>query len=170
MDTNRTLSCKLYRDTRTVALLDQFESRNADGTKTYETLLLKDVFCIKYENHLWWVGLQLKRKPQNVECVDSSLTFTKLKKDILEHVFSEATPDSYRIIQAVFSCISLIPNFADIPNVSVQFDKPVKFNAQNSSNRCGYGNRYWRDELVHEGTLYGETTDYMFVGAQFHRW
>ena len=55
-------------------------------------------------------------------------------------------------------------------DIEVVFPIPVQFNAQNSSNRSGYGNRYCGEELIYEGTLYGETTDYMFVGAKYRRW
>ena len=46
----------------------------------------------------------------------------------------------------------------------ILFDPAVVLNAQNSKNRSGYGNEYYRDELIYEGTLYGETTEYVITG------
>ena len=48
----------------------------------------------------------------------------------------------------------------------IMFKTCYLLRAQNSSNRTGYGNIYYGDELVHEGTLYGETTSYVLAGVQ----
>ena len=48
----------------------------------------------------------------------------------------------------------------------IMFKTCYLLRAQNSSNRAGYGNIYYGDELVHEGTLYGETTSYVLAGVQ----
>ena len=45
------------------------------------------------------------------------------------------------------------------------FETPFLLRAQNSSNRTGYGNEYNGYDLVYEGTLYGETTKYAFIGV-----
>jgi hypothetical protein len=49
---------------------------------------------------------------------------------------------------------------------TIMFKTCYLLSAQNSANRTGYGNIYYGDELVHEGTLYGETTSYAFAGVQ----
>lgn len=44
------------------------------------------------------------------------------------------------------------------------FDNPISINAQSSKNRTGYGNEYYYDLLVHEGTKYGETNEFPIIG------
>lgn len=44
------------------------------------------------------------------------------------------------------------------------FDNPISINAQSSSNRTGYGNEYYYDILMYEGTKYGETSQFPIIG------
>ena len=46
----------------------------------------------------------------------------------------------------------------------IKFDHPISINAQSSKNRTGYGNEYFYDQLIYEGTLYGETSEFPIVG------
>ena len=46
----------------------------------------------------------------------------------------------------------------------ILFDNPISINAQSSSNRTGYGNEYYYDTLIYEGTKYGETSEFPIVG------
>ena len=53
--------------------------------------------------------------------------------------------------------------------MKIKFEKPYLLRAQNSNNRTGYGNEYYGYDLVYQGTLYGETTNYAFVGVILHK-
>lgn len=46
----------------------------------------------------------------------------------------------------------------------ILFPTSIELNAQSSANRTGYGNIYYFDELVEEGTLYGETSSFAITG------
>lgn len=46
----------------------------------------------------------------------------------------------------------------------ILFDNPISINAQSSSNRTGYGNEYYYDILMYEGTKYGETSQFPIIG------
>lgn len=85
-------------------------------------------------------------------------------------MFTTDNKDSFKITGEVFKAIAKIPHFRSITQADYFFDLPIEFNAQNNLNRCGYGNKYHGEELIYEGTLYGETTTYMFVGVQYRRW
>lgn len=161
----------VYSDTKSIEIMDEFEKRDSEGKKLYSMLKLINVFVIKYRRQNYWISLSVKRMPKNVDFEDSSLTFTKLKKQLAEHVFTIKNKDEFLIVNKVFESIKN----AQLPKrskecIEIVFDKPVKFNAQNSSNRSGYGNRYYFGECVYEGTLYGETSDYMFSGCECTRW
>ena len=170
MDANTTLTVKVRKDTRTVALLDKFESLNENGSKKYKTLLLEDAFYIRHLGHRYKISLYMQRKPLGSSCIKSSLTFSDLKRDLVNCIYSVESNSPIKIVNEVLKAIAQILNFEEESQVQFFFDLPVEFNAQNSSNRSGYGNRYRGGELVYEGTPYGETTTYMFVGAQCRRW
>lgn len=159
----------VYKDSHTIKIMDEFESEDRELRKRYMSLELCDVFCIKYRRKLYWVSLIIQRKPKEQQCIPSLLTFTNLKNKLLERVFTLDDEGSYKIVSEIFKGIRR--NWqCEANDIEVVFPIPVQFNAQNSSNRSGYGNRYYGEELVYEGTLYGETTDYMFVGAKYRRW
>ena len=46
----------------------------------------------------------------------------------------------------------------------ILFDNPISINAQSSDNRPWYGNEYYYDTLVYEGTKYGETSQFPIIG------
>jgi len=165
----RILQKRIYKGSRSIKIMDEFESLNTDLKKQYDTLELQDLFCIRYRRKLYWVSLYLQRMPYNTQHIDSSLTFTELKNGLLERVFTLEQKDSYRIVEEVFEGIRQLWNHSE-SELLFQFSVPIQFNAQNSRNRSGYGNRYRGEELIYEGTLYGETTDYMFVSAKYRRW
>lgn len=163
------LKKRVYKDSRTLRIMDEFESEDSEHNKRYTSLELSDIFCVMYCGMLYRVSLIVQRKPKEQQCVSSSLTFTDLKKRLSERIFTLNDEDSYEIVSELFKGIR--QNWkSDASNIEVVFPIPVQFNAQNSSNRSGYGNKYYGEELVSEGTLYGETTDYMFVGAKYWRW
>lgn len=49
-------------------------------------------------------------------------------------------------------------------NDIIFFDNPISINAQSSSNRTGYGNEYYYNTLIYEGTKYGETSQFPIIG------
>ena len=170
MDTNAILSVTVRNDTRTVALLDKFESINENGSKKYKTLLLEDAFYIRHLGHRYKISLYMQRKPLGSSCIKSSLTFSDLKRELFNHIYSVESNSPIKIVNEVLKAIAEVPNLQELQQTQFFFDLPVQFNAQNSSNRSGYGNRYRGEELVYQGTQYGETTTYVFVGAQCQRW
>lgn len=163
------LKTRVYKDSGSIKIMDEFESRDENYNKKYDTLELTDLFCIQYRKKLYWISLLLQRMPKNISYIDSSLTFTDMKKLLLEMVFTVNKKDSYKVLHEVFEGIKGVCKI-DSKETKYIFPVPVKFNAQNSGNRSGYGNRYYGEDLVYEGTLYGETTDYMFIGAKYRRW
>ena len=161
----------ISKDTRTIALMDEFERKDADGERIYDSMQLCGVFSIKYNRINYSIDLELKRRIQNTAIIPSGLTFTDLKKELLDRLFTLKNRDDFRVLHEVFSGAATISSVeSKVGAVSYTFPIPVQFNAQNSSNRSGYGNRYYKDQLVHEGTLYGEVTHYMFTRATYRRW
>ena len=170
MNTDATLTIKVRKDTRSIALLDKFESRDENGNKKYNTLILQDAFSIRHAGNCYRVSLHMQRKSKDSDCMSSNLTFSDLKQKLVNCIFSVESKSKIKIVNEVLKIAAETPNLQDEKRAYLAFNTPVEFNAQNSSNRSGYGNRYCGEELVYEGTLYGETTTYVFVGAQCQWW
>ena len=112
----------------------------------------------------------MQRKAKGSTCIPSSLTFSDLKQKLVNCIFSVESKSKIKIVNEVLKVAAETPSLQDEKQAYLSFQSPVEFNAQNSSNRSGYGNRYCGEDLVYEGTLYGETTTYVFVGAQCQWW
>lgn len=148
----RTMRTYLSRDTGTVALMDKFESLNEKGFKKYERMLIID--WNQYSSEMGYYLFVERRKGRDVI---GGITMTDFKlgytSKVNEHARAEI--DNY------------LENGGTLENGQIiMFKTCYLLRAQNSSNRTGYGNIYYGDELVHEGTLYGETTSYVFAGVQ----
>lgn len=151
----RDLVTFIFDNTRTVDLMDKFEGLS--GEKPYERLIIKRAFCIRVGAKFEFVDLVLERS-RNRE-YQGNITFTEFKKgnidDLKRYVQSQFTEDN------IARCLKT----GEIK----LFSKPYLLRAQNSRNRSGYGWEWdWSDPYspsVMEGTFYGETTNYVFVGA-----
>lgn len=160
---------RVEKTSPTVRIMDEFESVDDAFRKKYASLELCDLFCIKYRRRMYWISLIVQRRPKKQPCIPSTLTFTQLKNELLGRVFTLDRENSYPIVQELFRGIR--QNWqCESDDIEVTFPVPVQFSAQNSGNRSGYGNRFRGEVPVYEGTLYGETTDYQFVGARYRRW
>lgn len=141
----------VFDDTKSVALMDRFEGTNRDVI--YKRIAL--------ENSFFANGAQchLIIERANKRDYVGNITFTDFKKGytraLRDHISAEVTPD-------------VIKQYAGTKDI-FYFEKPFRLRAQNSGNRSGYGSRwdwsYGVGEMVYEGTLYGETTDYVFAGV-----
>ncbi len=146
----------VYDDTRTIELLDKFEGIGEENPYVYDRLELMNPEYLWNDFEPFSVYLVIKRcKAQ--DCV-GDITFTKYKKgdteELRKYILDEITPEIVRKYKGTKSIF--------------YFSKPYHLRAQNSNNRTGYGWEWdWSGGVGSyiEGTLYGETTDYGFVGA-----
>lgn len=148
----RTMRTYLSRDTGTVSLMDKFESLNEKGFKKYERMLITD--WNQYSSEMGYYLLVERRKGRDVI---GGITMTDFKLGYTSKVNEHARVEIDNYLE----------NGGNLENGQIiMFKTCYLLRAQNSSNRAGYGNIYYGDELVHEGTLYGETTSYVFAGVQ----
>lgn len=168
---------ELSSTTKTLKLFDDFE-------KSKEArMLLNWAFTISYTDktlHLYRVGLII----ENFDCLkntpkyySSNITMTDikdLKKDTrnLNKIVEISQIDFDKVprlsLPAYHFLYKTKNEFIEAINSKKKkeflFKKPILLNAQNSSNRTGYGNEYFGDLLIYEGTHYGETTGYLIIG------
>lgn len=168
MELGEVLVKRVFKDTKTIALLDEFEEIDDARNKIYDTLYIPNMFFIMYDHCMYSIGMYLQRKLKNVTLIDSTLTFTKLKKKMLEKLFFETERHNNVIINEVFNGINKT-NIEETDEFYHYFECPILFKAQNSLNKSGYGNRFYNGEMVYEGTLYGETSEYMFIGVHYQK-
>lgn len=151
----RDLVTFIFDNTRTVDLMDKFEGLN--GEKPYERLIIKRAFCIRIGVKSEFVDLVLERS-RNRD-YQGNITFTEFKKgnigELRRYVQNQFTEDD------IVKCL-------ETGEIKL-FRKPYRLRAQNSRNRSGYGWEWdWSNPYspnVIEETFYGETTNYVFVGA-----
>lgn len=101
----------------------------------------------------------------------STLTPTKLKKNAFtwydnKNIDFEFLPLWKEVNEAPFDELKKqLKDKRIVENKIVMFNTPVLMGAQTSKNREGYGNIYCGEELVRQGTEYGETTSFLIVGV-----
>lgn len=150
------LSRWVNRYTTTVQIMDEFESLTPEGYYKYERLILKDslFYCDTYFSYI------IERR--NGRDYVGDITMTELKNgdgwDLSSYAEEAIDRHNKRKKTTKFR-----------PKTEVMFKKPYHLRAQTSANRTGYGNIYEGYDLVLEGTLYGETTDYLIVGVMAQR-
>ena len=131
--------------------MDEFESLTDEGFRKYERIVIK--------NTIWGQSgryhLILARMSASEYVGDITMTDFKNQRGnyglLIKHVESEVSKAKEKAILA--------------KDAEIIFETPFLLRAQNSSNRTGYGNEYNGYDLVYEGTLYGETTKYAFIGV-----
>ena len=151
---DRTLEAYVFSDTSTLALMDQFESLTEKGFKKYSRMILKNNY--KYNNSMSYNFIIERR--MNRETV-GDITMTEFKQNFTKKLVQHANNE----------ILNNMKNKAFIGKQDFMFNKCFLLRAQNSTNRTGYGNVYNGEDLVYAGTLYGETTSYVFAGVRlFH--
>ena len=147
----------IWDDTRTVDLLDRFEGYGQSEPTRYRRIVIKNRKYIRYfnEHH---PGFNLVIERGRGSDYVGNVTFTEFKKGedsaLAQYVADEVTDE-------------IIEQYVD-KDQFYRFSKPFLLRAQNSSNRTGYGWEWdWSGGYgdYTEGTLYGETTNYFFVGV-----
>ena len=145
----------VFEDTRTVNLMDRFEGFGEQYSKSYQRIVIKNgmLFCNYGDPYL---HLVVERRSNNN--VKGDITFTEFKQGetngLRQHIFEELDH-------------TILDGFCD-KDLFYRFKTGYLLRAQNSKNRSGYG-WYWNWKngvgTYVKGTEYGETTDYVFVGA-----
>ena len=154
---NRTLHKAISPSTPTVTLMDQFSSTkeisNYYSHYNYDYLIDEYGFYVPVFNS---VNIVIGHGNRNFSYI-GDITMTAYKhRSISSHLADFIRHELYNS-----------PKYRKYKAGEIfLFNSPYLLRAQNSGNRTGYGTIYHYDELVHQGTLYGETTDYAIIGIQ----
>lgn len=139
----RDLEKLIYHDTRSVALMDEFE-RVEDGKRVYERLVLKSEFY--FWNGMTVCGDYVVERLKPGQEADGDITFTDLKRgeaDDLRRYVSREVDDRVKTLGRGKTAF-------------IKFARPYLLRAQTTLNR-------------EYGALYGETNRYGVIGIMAHR-
>ena len=161
-----------------VKMLDNY----IESKKRY--LYITTSFLIIHENKVFDIHFVISNKiPTDKKIVSTNITMTEFKK-----LYNEDYCNCKKALN--YQALTTETNRYNVPKLSVPvldflhlfyshfennysshkpgnltlFDNPISINAQSSNNRTGYGNEYFYDTLVYEGTKYGETDEFPIVG------
>ena len=95
---------------------------------------------------------------------DTGLTISDIKTS--NSLYPDNT-EKQRRLSALANEITNINYLCYDPGDCISFEHICSFGAQIYRNRTGYGSRFCGEELVHKGTLYGETTPFYIIGVRW---
>lgn len=157
---DNSMHIKLSSDTKTTPIMDKYYFSD----KKY--LIIDRAFHVGKN----WTSVSLvimRAQDLLIGNVNGRMTMTDLKKFVGTSV-GEYLLDAYKIsdrrydlIKELLIASSYINNAGD----AVPFEKPVRLGGQTYANQTGYGSEYNGDDLVYQGTLYGETTGFCIIGV-----
>lgn len=148
------LVAAVYDTTRTMDILNKFEGLVENG-KPYERLVIANGNRVNIASR-YWMHYVVERS-KNKDYV-GDITFTNFKLGHIGELWNHIKNELEHVN---------IENYVD-KNEYIKFKNPFHLRAQNKRNRTGYGWEWdWSSGYgdYTEGTLYGETTDYVFSGV-----
>lgn len=163
---------KDWRTSSSVKLFDKF-SEGYDAIRLVGVLFLYDDRDIKYR-----VDFQIEKYQGSVETdsdgdimiirrVPDSFTrstFSSFKDQFMsESAFFLSNGKRKITLKKLFSmvCDGLTKAKPEETRFAYKPEEPYIIKAQASHNRTGYGSKYYQDILIEQGTLYGETDEYV---------
>lgn len=150
---NNDLEVYISKDSHTIPIMDKFE-KYENGVKIYNRMIINNIEKAS-------IGLYLYSYKLIVERIDY-----RDKKTVGNITMSEFKDHKGKVTQYAKKCLmEYLKNHNIKIGKEVYFNSPYYLRAQNSSNREGYGWEWEWDNLIYEGTEYGECDNYGFVGV-----
>ena len=160
--------CYIREHTRTMQIMDKYEGyypkkeENYDPGKKYKRLIIKNRAQVDIGDYRVFYCLIVERRNAfKQKLPDKFIIMSDFKKN----------PNSVYAYsrEKIRENISLIKPLYKCKNKEIYFDVPYGLEAQNKTDRQGYGWEWdWSGgiESYIEGTYYGQTSSYMFVGVK----
>ncbi|MBP0970897.1 MAG: hypothetical protein J5753_02540 [Oscillospiraceae bacterium] len=169
---SNSMEIELHHDSRTTPIMDRFYNSKS------KFLILKSAYCIPYKiresggiriSSSSWISLIIIKvnSVQGTFIVNKNgLTMTDLKMSIARNSLYPSNVERQGRLSALAKEIAQL----DLANYErghcIPFHNICYLGAQTYQNQTGYGSEYCGEELVHEGTLYGETTGFLIIGVR----
>lgn len=155
------MTISLTKQTKTIPLIDSFYKSNNHFLiirGVYQGILFKDGNKYYYN-----VSPVITKISSKIHMLPSKITITDMKSDSITFIKnSNSYTEEDRNFYLINSIIDLNLT-TESKGTLFPFKVPCQFNAQQKSNRTGYG---WDGSygVLTEGTLYGETTQFAIIG------
>lgn len=149
----------LYSDTKTTPIMDSFYCSKKDF------LIFKSLFFVDVDFPPYWqyVSIVVRKSPRSkIRLIDSGLTMTDLKKESGWATLKYCS-ESRRVYPLIKEIVTAATKLSET-NKIVPFEHIIRLGGQTYANQTGFGSEYNGEELVHQGTLYGETTGFYIIG------
>lgn len=150
---------RLREYTKTTPIMDAFYKSDC-------TFLIFD--RILHVNSTWAsISLIVVRSSLRVISKNDGLTMTDLKKASGNPVYHDSiyvTGEDNRYKGLAVELTKIIDAGVE-DGKTYAFQMPCVLGGQTFANQTGYGSEYNGDECVYQGTLYGETTKFLIIGA-----
>jgi hypothetical protein len=173
LTTSNSQTVHLKSEISTVSLMDNY------NVSKYSYLILSRIYSFYANNNIYNISLIVckQRKLKNIysnayEFIlhnKKGISISQLKNTPSKISKFRIDPESQKPEQIFYNFLlnaitenNLVPKYTNRQNMF--FKNPYLLKAQLSTNRTGYGNVYYQDELVYQGTLYGEYTPFYIVG------
>ena len=144
--------------TKTLELMDKFEGKKK-FKRPYKRIILQNTETATIGDYLCEYHLIIERYP-DFKHTEGDITFSEFKREKGRSVYNYCSSQLREALKI---------NGNILKNKEFYFIKPYYLRAQNSGNRQGYGWVWdWSGGvgIPNEGTYYGDTDDYAFVGVQ----
>lgn len=146
----------LCSDTKTTPIMDKFYHSN----KSY--LIFDRIFTLSWQGGFQPISLIISKRWGDIDYHYSRLTMTDLKKSAGSFVSKRSLDflnEDSRKYPLYYELILILERLQSGENENIMtFQSPCILGGQTYSNQSGYGSEYCGDDLIHQGTLYGETT------------
>ncbi len=150
----------LTSSTKTTPIMDKF----FDSEKKY--LIFKQAFTII--PGFTRISLIVAKSGRVKEYRDGGMTATNLKEhygQYLDMDYYERYRHNERMFPLWDELFKINEKRRSVGEI-VPLETPCMLNAQTKSNQSGYGSIYYGEQLLREGTLYGETTPFAIIAVR----
>lgn len=149
----------LDSDTKTTPVMEKFYQSN----KSF--LIFSKLFHLMGNSNS--ISLVVKKDHPDVNRHNSDLTMTNIKEVANTYITSSSTKylkessRRYHLYKELEKICQKSPQRGE----RIPFDLPCKLRGQTFKDQRGYGSRYCGEDLIHPGTEYGATTNFLIIGA-----
>lgn len=158
---DNSMCVRLDADTKTTPIMDEFSCSGK------QFLIFKRAFNL---GHLWMpLSLVITKGQRGVNYAYNGLTMTNLKKHMGHYIWAhtlERLDEGSRIYPLYRELAAVAEKMQECEESDIiPFQTPCMFGGQTYANQSGYGSEYYGEDLVHQGTLYGETSKFLIIGV-----
>ena len=162
MNDKNTTIVLLENNTKTTPIMDKFYFSD-------KLFIVFESVLGMYTDRGWrYISLVVRKNNtfEKIDCIDDDLTVSDLKKYRGTQIRGNPFDNKSRLYSLVNEIIQASKQISD-SKIPISFEHAIRLGGQTFENQSGYGNYYYGETLLVQGTYYGETTGFYIIGAIF---